>query len=339
MSFRLYIKLFLITVFFLFFGVILFNRLIDPMGIYTSDEKFLHIENKAIPEYVSLKIFSDNYDYGIVGTSRSQKLDHNYTSKYGIKSKNLSISASSIKINEEIIKNLKELNKNFILFFDVYSLSKENYEHNFKKIYKLNIIKNETKQIKKSRFYRHFKYLVSKDTFGYSIETFFNKIKKKDKFFFWRDETKNKKYEKGTAFKYINSDYFNPYVIDYKFLKNFKKYISKNDYIIISPSFYEIYYQMYKKGILEEYFKSIELLLETDAQIISFLVPGEFIYNSNIYDDGIHYRYFHGDEIIDDIFTKNKKISVKLTKENFENYKRNLYKWFDEKGSLDENLN
>jgi hypothetical protein len=50
------------------------NFVIDPIGLYRTSFQLQHVENKAYPEFVALKLYS-KFDTAIIGTSRSQKID------------------------------------------------------------------------------------------------------------------------------------------------------------------------------------------------------------------------------------------------------------------------
>lgn len=340
MSKKFYSIFVIVITLFILLSVVILNRSVDPIGVYSnSDKKFLEIENRAYPDYISLKMFADDYEYGIIGSSRSQKIDHLLLKKFGYEAKNLSISASSIKINESIFNALKKNNKNIILFLDVYTLASNNYDTNFKKRHKLQILENESNKMIESKYYREFKYLLSKDTTIGSFNTIKNWYKNKERDEYWLNEAKNKSYKVGEAKKYLSIDYFPNYKIDFDLVKNIANVFTKRDFIIIPPSYYEIYYLMYKKGILEEYFKSIEILLNSDAEIISFLTPSSFLTQVDVYEDGVHFKNKYGSLVVEEIFSENKKNSVLLTKENFEKFKIELYNWFEETGSLDESNN
>lgn len=330
MTSKIYTKFLLLATFIIFFGIILFNRYVDPMNIYSekNHDKFLHIENKSVIEYISLKIFSNKYDYAIVGTSRSQRIDQELFFKHKLSVKNLSISASSIKINKNIISEVKKKNKNVILFLDIYTLAKNNYNKDFKKILKFDILNNEIKNLNSNEYYKYYKYLISKDTFFYSVETFFSSLLNKERDYYWNYESKNNKYVNVSAKKYLMSDYFNGYNIDYLLVKEIGNILEDKDFIVIPPSYYEIYYLMYKKGILQEYFKAIDILIQSKVDIISFIVPSKFLIDKNNYEDGIHFKHQHTDLIINEIFYPAKS-AIKLDKFNFEQYKKDLYSWFE----------
>lgn len=313
----------------IFMLVVLMNYLVDPIGIYREKLQFQDIQNKAFPKLISYKIYSD-YDYAIVGTSRSQVIDHLYTNKYNISSKNLSLAGSSIDINYEITKEVKKQNKNVILFLDPYTLSETYNKIDPKKIGKLRIIEEEISKISKNQYYLDFQYLTLGRTTLFSLKTIVNNLRDKDRDFKYQKKNKKENYKIiNTEAMFKNHPIFSDYNIDYNLVYKTVDLLSKKDFIVITPVVFEYYYQLYNIGALNKYFDLIEdILKKSEVNIVSFLYFNDDLLDGRLFDNtGSHFKHFYGKKIIADIFSKEKKISILLNRENFGKYKKDIINW------------
>lgn len=307
------------------------NFIIDPIGLYRTSFQLQHIENKSYPEYAALKLYS-KYDTAIVGTSRSQKIDHRYLSKYNTNAKNLSISGSSIDISYEFVKKAKELDKNIILFLDASTLSKKYNSQKKSKKDKLIVLKHEINRLENNLLYYYFKYLISTKTFTFSLSTISYNLRQVPRDYKYLKENKKEKYISGKALKLISStNLFDDYDPDYELVKVTTSLLTKNDTIVIPPNAFEYSYELYKNGSLEIYFDVIKSILDkNNTNIVSFLYPNNDLLDINLFDSwGTHFKHYYGDKIIDEIKTQNKQISILLTNENFSRYKKQIIAWLE----------
>ena len=326
--YKVFAKRLLYTLITILVSIISINIIVDPISLYKESFQLQHIENKAYPEFVALKLYSD-FDTAIIGTSRSQVIDHRYLKKYNINAKNLSIAGSSININYELVKKAKALNKNVILFLDPYTLDINHNNNSPKKIKKLNIIQNEIIKLDGDKLYYYLKYLFSGKTLRLSLSTLFYTLKDLQRDYRYIKDNNKNRYIKGEAIMNIkNSTFFNNYHIDKTLVHKSISLLSKKDFIIIPPLIHEHYLELYSCGALEKYFSIIKLLLEKDVNIISFLYPSDDLLNYNLFDNsGSHFKHYYGNKIIDDIYSKQQKISLKLTSNNFNDYKESIINW------------
>ena len=305
------------------------NFIVDPIGLYRMSFQLQHVENKAYPEFVALKLYS-KFDTAIIGTSRSQKIDHRYLNKYNINAKNLSLAASSIDINYELAKKAKELNKDIILFLDPYTLSKTLNSQVKKKRDKLLILKREINKLNDNSLYYYFKYLTSTKTFSLSVSTLSYLLRQVPRDYKYLKENKTEAYIKGQAPKGVSKSVrYKNYIPDHKLIEATTSLLTKDDNIIITPLVFEYYSELYKTGILEIYFDVIQSILDkNNTNVISFLYPNKDLLDNNLFDNsGSHFKHFYSKKIIDDIYSKNKKISILLTRDNFIDYKKQIILW------------
>lgn len=78
---------------------------------------------------------------------------------------------------------------------------------------------------------------------------------------------------------------------------------------------------------MDIYFRSLKNIVETKKlKIISFLYPNVELKNYELFHNiGSYFKHYYGKRIIDDIFFKEKVISILLNKNNFDLFKNNVF--------------
>lgn len=329
MKYKYFSKIFVSIVFIFFAFVILINFIIDPISMYRKNIQFPHIENKSIPEYIALKLFSD-FDYSLVGTSRSQKIDKSHSLKYGVNLQNMSIAGSSIDINYTLVKEIKSKNKNVILFLDPYTLSIENRD--FKdKLAKDKILLSEIENLNTNPLYFYIKYLVSAKTLKLSLSTLKDFLLNKDKDFYYTKKESSDIQVVGNAKKFVSAaKVYDKFIINHEVLNKTIKLLKKGDIIVIPPLSFEYYKALLEKGALKKYFDVIDHILNKNKsiKIQTFLKVNNDLKDFRKFDSiGSHFNFSYGYKIVDDIFSKEQNISLILTKNNFVEYRNQISKW------------
>jgi hypothetical protein len=303
----------------------LLNYVVDPYGFRDSSDKYISNLVLAKKSYTyPNKIYSD-FDIYMIGTSRVIRLSPTDIEKYvDKKCTNINISGALFRENYYLVKKLKEMDKNFIYGFDLFSLNKslEKTEES-KSRYK--VIKDT---IDSDNIINRLPSLINNDL----IEKTFNHLGKKfsDKpleYFFDDEDARVYDFD----IKSINSkfDMVNTqkkkHFSEFKFIDNGKikelaTLATSDDIFVIYPKHYYYYKEFAKYQNLErDYFEAIKVLVKnTKAKVYSYYGINSFTIDKNNFDGyGWHFKPKVGKEILKEIYTNaDTKIGTLLTKDN-----------------------
>lgn len=328
------LKLFIILFIILFNTVALINYIVDPFWMFKTSNIFNQKQldfNERQQKTNYLVYNKSDYDSLILGSSRTTYVDKNLFES--CKSFNYAANSMYPKEYEYFIDSFstitKKTPKNIILGVDFFGSNKNKNEGNKDLLYYKNT---------KNNFYR-IKMLYSFKMLRFSFKNIRQVIKTK-KLYYNRDLTKfNEKVNiselpnkiKNTL-KYLENYNYDETLYD-TFIELKSKYNS--DFIVYTtPVTFEQIKLYHELGFDQYYFRWLKELISSFGGIYHFMLPSSLTKEqSNFFDAG--HATKNSMDMISKILSANKKMYgdnfIYLTKDNFDDFKKNYLKEFNNK--------
>ncbi len=323
MNSKKWLKIWILCVLFFVFIVGLFNYVVDPYGLKSNSDKYVHYLRGGGPRLVNVKL-KMNADYYLIGTSRVDRIDptiiENYINGHVYK---INMDSSNLKDNILFASEVKKQNKNFIFGFDASTLNKNRSLH--KEISnRYNAYYDEIKNNEIYSFYFNSSHLFT------SVRDLAKRFMNVDLQMVFKKENKENiitSFEKIKDYLGVSGQLssFNNYEIysDDEIIR-LAKMANKNDIFVIYPKFYLTYMGFHKyQDIEKKYFHALKVLVKnTKAKVWSFYQVNEITKNTYNFDYyGIHFKPKISKTIFAKIFSDKKleipkNFGILLSKDN-----------------------
>ena len=301
-----WLKLWFISTFLVLLVISIVNAIVDPYGYFSREDKYLaNISRESKPNIIKTRIHSQG-QYYIIGTSRQRRINPNWIELHTKQSThNINISACTLEEEIFLVKKLKEVDKNFIVGLDPFSLNQTRIQtakelelryHSFQ-----NTLNTEFYFFKEFLNYdllfasiKHIGRMISKKPYDYKEQ-----IENKTVFDINVNEIKNSFGKSSKGFYRNYTSYSDKVII------NLAETASKEDIFVIYPQ-YALYYKMFQDhlNIEQQYFHSIATLTKhTKAQVWFFYQLNDITLEKNNFDTaGWHFKPKIGRIVYDKIY-------------------------------------